>query len=278
MVVANDVVIQVDVPRLLEEGQGFALDMVEGKDVRLMAALVVPKDRLVYASRMAVVAVASTRDVQRGRKGALCIARHMVVESVAYFKGAPRVLKEVHHYARDMVGGSAAFSMVVGFALRVCMEALISVLLMVVERGVLCQTAQKVPVAVLIVVLGMVEVRGVSLTTVEKVPKGAQTSARPMVGESGVHGKRVNVKNSPGERVVYVLLIAAWCRTGRQIREVSLDQDFSMGLYLRLQQQEAALITIILLQESVSYLTALNHWKSQEKDISYPRRYWFHYR
>ncbi|KAK9929599.1 hypothetical protein M0R45_026693 [Rubus argutus] len=177
-----DVAILVDVPRLHEESQGFALDMVGVKGVRWKAALVVLKDRLVYASLMVVAAGASMRDVQRGPKGALCIARHMVVESVAYFKGAPRVLKEAHHYARDMVEESAAFLMVVGFALRVYMEALISVLLMVGERGVLCQAAQKVPVAALIVVSGMVEESGASLTAVEKVPKGAQTSARPMVG------------------------------------------------------------------------------------------------
>lgn len=214
MVVAKDVVIQVDVPRLHEENQDFVSDMGEGKGVRWMAALVVLKDRLVCASRMEVVAVASTRRVQREHKGALCTARHMVVESVAYFKGAPRVPKEAHHSARDMVGGSAVSLMVVGFALRAYMEALISVLLMVAERGVLCQAAQEVPVAALIVVLGMVEVSVVSLITVEKVPKGAQTSARPMVGESDALGERVNVKNSPGARVVYVLLIAVWFRTG----------------------------------------------------------------
>lgn len=249
--------------------------MAGGKGVRWKAALVVLKDRLVYASLMAVVAVASIMGVQKGRKGALCIARHMVVESVAYFKGAPRVLKEAHHYARDMVVGNAASLMVVGFAPRAYMEVLISVLPMVVERGVLWQAAQKVHVAALIVVLGMVEVSGVNFLTVEKVPKGAQTSARPMVEESGVLGERVNVKNSPGGRVVYVLLIAAWSRTGRQIREVSLDLDFSMGLYLQLQLQEAALTTIILLQESVPSPTALIHWKSPQEDISYPRRYWF---
>lgn len=277
MVVVDDVAILVDVPRLHEESRGFALDMVGVKGVRWKAALVVLKDRLVYASLMVVAAGASMRDVQRGPKGALCIARHMVVESVAYFKGAPRVLKEAHHYARDMVEESAAFLMVVGFALRVYMEALISVLLMVGERGVLCRAAQKVPVAALIVVSGMVEESGASLTAVEKVPKGAQTSARPMVGENDALGERENVRNLPEARVVYVLLIAAWSWSGRRAREVSLDRDFSTDLYLQLQLQEAVLITLIRLQESVSSLTALIHWKTQGKGISYPRRCWFLY-
>ncbi|KAL6125565.1 hypothetical protein ACLB2K_073621 [Fragaria x ananassa] len=135
MVVVDDVAILVDVPRQHEESQGFALDMVGVKGVRWKAALVVLKDRLVYASLMVVAAVASMRAMQREPKGVPCIAKHMVVESVAYFKVVPRVLKEARHCARDMVEESVAFSMGVGFGQRVYMVALISVLLMVVERG-----------------------------------------------------------------------------------------------------------------------------------------------
>lgn len=209
MVVVSDVGIQVDAPRLHGESQGFALGMVVERGVRLRAAPVVLKGRLVYASLMGVDVVASTRGVTRVRKGALCSARRMVVESAAYFKAAQRVLKVALPFARDMVGESVAFLMAEAFARKVFMEVQISVLLMVVGRDVLCQAARKVRGDALIVVLSMVEVSVVSLRIVGRVPKAAQTSARLMVGERGAVGERANAKSLLEARVAYVLLTAA---------------------------------------------------------------------
>ena len=220
MVVAEDVGMQVGAARLHEASQAFALDMEGVRGVRLMAALVVLKDRLVCASLMGVDAVVSLRDAQRVHKGVPCIARHMVVESDAYLQVAPKVQKGVLHCARDMVGVSAASLMVVGFAQRVSMEVQTFVLPMVVERDVLCQAAQRVHVAEQIVALDMGEGSGASLKTVERVPKGAQITARLMVVESDALGERANVRNSQGVRVASVLLTVAWSRSGRQTRKV----------------------------------------------------------
>jgi hypothetical protein len=220
MVVADDVDIQVGATKLHGASQAFALDMEGARGVRWKAALVVLKDKLVCASPMGVDAVVSTRNVPRVHKGAPYFARHMVVESVAYLQGAPKVRKGARHCARGMVGESAAYLMVVEFAQRVSMGARTSVLPMVVERDVLFQAAQRAHVAAQIVVLGMGEGRGASLKTVGRVHKGAQISARRMVGESDAPGERENARNLLGVRVVFVLLTVAWCRSGRQTREV----------------------------------------------------------
>lgn len=220
MVVADDVDIKEDVPRLHEASQGFALDMVVGRGVRLRAVLVVLKDRLACVSPTAVVVVVSMQHVPRGLREVQCFARHMVVENAAYLQGVRKVLKEAHHCAKAMVGENVASSMVVGFVPRVYMEAPIFVLPMVVERGVWCQGAQRVHAVVLIVVLGMVVGSGASLKIVGKVPKEAQTSAKLMVEESDVLGQEENVKNLQGARVVFVQHIVAWFRSGRIRREV----------------------------------------------------------
>lgn len=173
------------------------------------------KGRLGCASLMEVDAVVSTKNVVRVHKGALCIAKHMVVGNDAHLQGVPKVPKVAPHCARHTVGGNAAFLMEVAFAQKVCMEALTSVLLMVVERGVLLQVAPRVHVAVLTVVSGMVGGSDASMKAVGRVLKGAQISARHMVEESDVVGEMESVRNLQGERVDSVLLTAAWCRSGK---------------------------------------------------------------
>lgn len=150
---------------------------------------------------------------------------------------------------------------------------------MVVERDVLCQDAQRVHVGALTVVLDMVVGSVVSLRIVGKVPKAAQITAKLMAVESDALGGRENVRNLLGARVVCVQHIAAWFRIGRQTREVLLELNCFMGLYLLLQQQQVAVsTTIIHHQELVLYLIALSHWKSQKKGHnSYHHRYWYLY-
>lgn len=192
--------------------------MVVVRGVRWKTAVGVLKDRLVCASLMGVDGIASTTNVKRVRKGAPCSARHMVEANVAYLLGAPKGRKGVHRCARDMVVESVAF-LVVGFAQRVFMEARTFVLLMVVERDVQRQAAQRVHVAALIVVSSMVEGSGASLKTVGRVPKGVQISARLMAGANDVLGERENVRNLQGVRAVFVLLTVARSWSGRQTRE-----------------------------------------------------------
>ena len=63
MVVAEDVSFQGDALGLHEASQGFVLDMVGGRGVRLKAALVVLKDRLGCVFLMGVDAVVYTKRV-----------------------------------------------------------------------------------------------------------------------------------------------------------------------------------------------------------------------
>lgn len=188
----------------------------------------------------------------------------MVVESGAYFKAAPRVLKGARPFARDMVGGSVAFLMGEGFAQKAFMGVRTFVSLMVAGRGALSQAAQKVQGDALIAVLSMVEESGASLRIAGRVPKAAQISARPMVGERDAIGVRVNARSLQEARVVYVLLTAAWHRNESRVREVLLVPDSFTGLYLQPRQQQGAAITILLL-ESASCLIVLTHMKSQRK-------------
>ena len=136
MVEADDVGFLEGAQRLHEVNQGFALDMVGEKGVRWKVAHAVLKDWLVCASLMVVDVVASSRHVQRVLREVLCFARLTVVENVVYLLGVPKVLKGAHHCAKDMVGESVASTMVVAFVPRVCMEAPIFALPMVVGRGV----------------------------------------------------------------------------------------------------------------------------------------------
>lgn len=209
MVAVGVVDTQVDVRRLHVESQAFVLDMVVENDVRWMAALVVLKDTLVYAFLMVVDAVASMNAAQKVHKEVPCIVRPMGEGNDVYLPDAQKVLKEVLLFARDMVGESVASLMGVGFAQKVYMGAQTFVLLMVVERGVLCQDAQKVLVGALIAVSDMVEASDANSRTVERVPKGAQTSAKPMEVENDAHGEKASAKNLQGVKVVYVLLIVA---------------------------------------------------------------------
>ena len=117
-----------------------------------MVAPEVLRGKLDCAFLMGVDAVVSTRNVPRVHKGAPCSAKHMAAGSVAHLQVVPKVLKGAPHCARHTVEENAAFSMVVVFAQRVYMVAQTSVLLMVVERGVLLQDAPRVHVAVLIAV------------------------------------------------------------------------------------------------------------------------------
>lgn len=210
MAAAGGVGFQADALRLQEANQGFVLDMAGGRGARLEAALAVLKDRLGCVFLMGVDAVVNTKGVQRVLREVPGTAKLMVGGNDAYLQDAPKELRGAHHYARDMVGGSAACLMVVEFAQKVFMEAQTFVSPMVVERGVLCQVVQRVRVAVLIVVSGMVEGSGAGLKTVGRVPKEALTSAKPMVGVNDALGVRENARSLPGVRVVYVLHTAAW--------------------------------------------------------------------
>jgi len=109
-----------------------------------MAAHEVPKGKLASAFPMVGAAAATSMVVPRGLRGAPCIVKHTVVERGACSLGAPKVLKEAHRCAKDTVEVSVAFMMVVGFALRVYMEAQISASPTVVERGVVSQGAVRV--------------------------------------------------------------------------------------------------------------------------------------
>lgn len=144
MVVAEDVGFLGDVIRLQGGNLGFAFDMVEGSGAGLKAALEVLKDRLACAFLMAVDVVANIKVATRALRAVPCFARLMVVVSVAYLQDALKVLKVAHLCARDMVEESGASLMVVGSAQKVFTEAQTSVLLMVEERGVLSQVAQRV--------------------------------------------------------------------------------------------------------------------------------------
>ena len=79
--------IQLGATRQHEGSQDFASGMVGVKGVRWKAAPVVLRGRLACASLMEAGVVAITRDVPRVLREAQCIARHMVVESVAFSQG-----------------------------------------------------------------------------------------------------------------------------------------------------------------------------------------------
>lgn len=144
----------------------------------------------------------------------------MEAESVVHLQGAVKELKEALHCARHMVGGSVAFTMAVAFAEKAFMEGQTSVLLMVVERGVLFQAAPRVLVAALTVVLGMVGENGASLKAVLRVHRVAQISARHTVEESDVAGEMESVRNLLEEKVGSVLLTTACCKNEKRAREV----------------------------------------------------------
>lgn len=65
----------------------------------------------------------------------------------------------------------------------------------------------------------MAEGSVVRLKIVGRAPRGVLTSARLMVAGKGAAGEMASAINSLGERVDYVLLIAAWFR-GRNPRRV----------------------------------------------------------
>lgn len=92
----------------------------------------------------------------------------------------------------------------------------------------------------------MVGGSGASLKAVGRVLRGAQISARPMAEERDVAGEMVNARSLRGERVVSVLLTAAWCKSVKPTREVSLHLEFSVALYLLLPVLVAALRTTVL--------------------------------
>lgn len=151
MEVVDDVGIQ-GAARLPEVGQVSALGMEEASGARWKDALAVLKGRLDCASHMAGDVVASILIVQKVPKGAPRIARLTEVESGASSQAAPKVLRAVHHCAKGMAGGNVVFMMEGGFAPKVYMVELITVLHTAVARDVLLQVAQRVPVVVLTIV------------------------------------------------------------------------------------------------------------------------------
>lgn len=219
MVVGGAVVLLEVAPEQHVAGQAFASSMVGESGAMWKDALVVPRGKLACAFPMVVDVVANTLVVQRAHREALCTAKHMVVESVAYLLDAPKEPKGVRLFAKHMVAENGVSLMVVGYAPKVYMEARISVLHMVVGRGVLFQDALRVLEGVQIVVLSMEEGNVASLKTVERVLKVVLTFARLMVVVSVAAGERGNVRSLLGEEEGYVLLTAACYMGGMLIKE-----------------------------------------------------------
>lgn len=106
-----------------------------------------PKDRLVCVSLMAADGGASSKDVIKGLREALCTAKLMVVGNVVYLLAVPKVLKVAPHFVKPMAEESGASMTVAGFARKACTEGPTFVLLMAAARGVPSPVVPKAPVA-----------------------------------------------------------------------------------------------------------------------------------
>lgn len=171
------------------------------------------KGRLVCVSHMEGGVGVSIQNVQKEPKGVLPIARPMEVASGVFLLGAPKGLRGAHHFVKVMVEGNVVCLTEAVFVRKVYMVVLIIVLHMVAGRGVLFQTAQRVPVVVQTIVLGMVVGNDAGLTIVERVLKEVQTFVKHMVVENVVHGEKVIVRNLLEERVGFVHHMVAWFKT-----------------------------------------------------------------
>lgn len=216
MVVEDAVDIQEGARKLHVGSLVCASGMVGERGARWKAAHVVPRDRLVCASLMAVDDVVNSLAVLKVLKGVPCSVKHMAVEKDAYLQAALKVPKGVRLSAKGTVVENVACLTVVGYALKACTEVQISVSHMVEERGVLFQAVPRAPVAGLIVVSDTVGENGVSLKTAVRALRAALTSARPTVVERGAAGARENARNLLGERAGCVLLTPACFRVGRR--------------------------------------------------------------
>lgn len=136
-----------DAVKPLGENQDFVSSTVVESGVRWMAALVVPKDRLVCASLMAADGGASSKAVIKGPREALCTAKLMVVGNVVYLLAVPKVLKVAPRFVKPMVEESVASTTVAGFARKVCTEGPTFALLMAAARGVPSPVVPRAPAA-----------------------------------------------------------------------------------------------------------------------------------
>lgn len=178
------------------------------------------KDCLGCVSRMEVVAGVSTPTAVREHKEAPCFASPMVEANGVYLKVALKGPRAAHRCVKGMVVGRGASLREVGPVLRVFMAELTSALLMEGANAVLYQGVPRVLVVAPIAVLGMVVASVASLMDATRVHRGAQTSARRMVGGSDAFGALV-VRSSPGEGAVYALYMEpCWL----QSKSLSVDR------------------------------------------------------
>lgn len=164
--------------------------MVVARDVKRSIAPRVQKVILDYASPMEVAGAANILNVQRVPKVVPISARHMVEEKGAHTWVAQKELKEAHYFVKHMVEGNAVLFKAV--AQRVCMVALSSVLLMVVEKDALYQSALKVQEVGQISVFVMAVERDAKLRVVERALRAALNSVKRMGVVSGVHGANLS--------------------------------------------------------------------------------------
>lgn len=219
MVEGDAVAIREAARRQLVASRGFASSTVEGRGVRWKDALVVQRGRSGCVSLMAVDVVANTPVVPRAPKEAQCTAKAMAVGRDAYLLDARKVQRGARLSAKLTVGENDAFLMVAGFVLKVYTEALISALLMAVERDVLFQAAPRVLGGAPIAVSDTEEESVARSRTAKRAPKVARTSARLTEGESVAAGEKENARNSQGGEAASVPLTAAWFKEGRRTKE-----------------------------------------------------------
>lgn len=221
MVVGGDAVMK-DAIVLLEVNPDCAFGTVVAKDARKKTAQRAQKVSPVCAYHMGVAVDASIWHATKVLKVARCFARHMEVAKGARLKGAPRVQKGAHLFARATVEGKGVHSRVVGFARRACMGGHYSVWHTGVERGVPCQSAQRVHGVGLIFVSVMVGARDANLKGVGRVHRAALIFARHMEEVRDVSGDSPgqssglvmdHVTHFLGGRLGYVRHMALWFRT-----------------------------------------------------------------
>lgn len=210
MVGADVADLQEVVPKQHVASPVSASNMVVERGVRLKGAPVVLRGRLACASLTVGGAGASISPVPRALREAPCTAKHMVGGNDAYFPDATKVRKGALPSAKGMVGGSVAYLMVEGYARKVFMVALISVLLMAGERGVQSQDVLKALEGKQIVVSNTEVGSDANLRTAIRVLKEAQTFARHMAAERGATGARESARSLLGGRVGYVQHIVVW--------------------------------------------------------------------
>lgn len=120
----------------LGANRGFVLSMAEGSGVRWKDVLVAPKDRSVCASPTAEAGGASSRDVTRELREALCIVKLTVVENAACSPDARKVPKVAPLFVKHTAAENVVCTTEAGFALKAFTAGLISASLTVAAKDV----------------------------------------------------------------------------------------------------------------------------------------------